>query len=185
MPIPLGIFAVAGASAGALPAYEQIATQILSSNTASVTFSSIPSTYKHLEVRLTHREPSGNNNCDALIRLNGDTASNYSAHRLRTEGGSVNSDSLLDTYIRYRVPGTNLTGVWEGGILSILDYAQTTKNKTTRMLSGYVGGNGHSEVGLYSGSWRNTAAITSITFSSVNGNGIVSGSRFSLYGIKG
>jgi hypothetical protein len=185
MPIPLGIFAVAGAGgAAALPAYEQIATQVLSSGVASVTFSSIPSTYRHLEVRLTHREPSSNNNENALIQFNGDTASNYSSHRLISDG-AIGSYSTLTNYIRYRVPGNVFTGVWAGGILSILDYAQTTKNKTTKMLGGYCFGNGSSEIGLYSGSWRNTAAITSITFSSVNGNGIMAGSRFSLYGIKG
>ena len=65
--------------------------------------------------------------------------------------------------------------------MDILDpYA--TKNKTVRSLSGNSGGS-DSQVRLMSSAWLNTTSVTSITILG-DGGDLVSGSRFSLYGIK-
>jgi hypothetical protein len=68
-------------------------------------------------------------------------------------------------------------------IIDIVDAYSTTKNKTIRSLQG-VYSTGF-QVRLVSGSWRNTASITTIAMTSANSSNFLTGSRFSLYGIKG
>lgn len=185
MPIPLGILAVAGAGgAAATLAYELISTQIPSSSTVNVTFSSIPSDYKHLQLRLSLRSSSGNSVVTAGIRLNSATT-NYYSHRLRTDGGSVYSESSEDSYVRFQASGSPFGGMWSGHIVDLLDYASTDKTKTVSILGGIAQGNGQSAAGLYSGVWNSTAALTSITITEPTGNSWLGNSRFSLYGIKG
>ena len=74
MLIPIGFFG-AGAAAGA---YELIETQVLGSDVYSITFSSVPQTYKHLQIRLTARCTASGSTGDWLsIRFNGDSSGNY------------------------------------------------------------------------------------------------------------
>jgi hypothetical protein len=166
-------------------AYESIAT--VNPSGASVTFSSIPSTYKHLQVRILSRTTRSDASVDGIyLRINGDTGSNYSWHYLQGDGssasatGGANSGAIVGSY-----NGADaLTGanIFSASIFDILDYANTNKYKTTRGLFGYDS-NGAGAILLNSGSWRNTAAITSLTFSAEGT--FVSGSKFALYGIKG
>jgi hypothetical protein len=69
------------------------------------------------------------------------------------------------------------------GIIDIIDYASTTKNKTVRVLSGADNNTGtQGEIDLNSGLWMSVSAVTSLTiFSGVNFN---AGSTFALYGVN-
>lgn len=190
MPFSLGFWAAAGAGGGAAAgAYELISTQTLTGTAASVTFSSIPSTYNHLQIRAVARtDRSGSADDLMMLRLNGDTAANYNSHYLYGAGGTpASASSLTDTYIRnnMRVAGaTFATSGFAPLILDILDYSATTKYKTVRSFSGLSGTT--NEVTLGSGAWRNTAAITTIQFGMyLTSTNFVAGTRFSLYGIKG
>jgi hypothetical protein len=69
-------------------------------------------------------------------------------------------------------------------VLDVLDPYSTTKNKTLRCLQGVRAGTGPA-IELRSGFWNNTASITSIVFTPETSGSFVSGSRFSLYGIRG
>jgi hypothetical protein len=69
--------------------------------------------------------------------------------------------------------------------VDLLDAYSTTKNKTTRSLSGGIVQSSESGVALSSGLWRSTSAITSATLLSGTGSNLSIGSRFSIYGIKG
>ena len=69
------------------------------------------------------------------------------------------------------------------GVYDILDPYSTTKNKTTRLFGGRGFVTGDHKIVLASGLWRNTASVTSIDL--VANDNFVTGSRFSLYGIKG
>lgn len=184
--LPLGVLAASGS--GAAGAYELISTTILSSTTSTVTFSSIAATYKHLELRVTARVNANFGNASQLrMRFNGDTGSNYAYHNLYGNGSSVVSDATT-TQPEIRVSGfsdTNITGNWGAGIISILDYSATSKNKTIRTLVGTVNSSSYNRMHLGSGFWNNTAAINEIVLNELNGYGWVAGSRFSLYGIKG
>jgi len=69
-------------------------------------------------------------------------------------------------------------------VLDLLDYANTSKNKTVRNLAGYDK-NGAGQIALNSGSWMSTSAVTQIDISPRVGTLFSQYSSFALYGIKG
>jgi hypothetical protein len=190
---PLGILSAAGAGGAPAGSYDLLESQILGSNQSSVTFSSLgtyASDYKHLQIRLTARTTRTDFNRDELwVRLNGDTGNNYTYHILQGSGSLVNSSGGTGINgAALVVTETNLSssGVFSPSVLDFLDpYA--TKNKTIRSVSSRLGTTGTSAtvINLASSVWLNTTALTSINFFSANAYDIVTGSRFSLYGIKG
>lgn len=154
---------------------------------ATITFSSIPSTYTHLQIRCMAQTNRGSVSYDGgKTTFNGDTASNYSSHTLVGTGATATSGSLLTTYMQ--LPwvgfGTTTGSNWGGTIIDILDYANTSKFKTVRALGG-ADGNGSGYVTLTSGNWRSTSAITSISITPDGGTTFSQYSSFALYGIKG
>ena len=182
LPSLIGIIASSGGAAAAGD-FESIATVTVGSGgSSSVTFSSIPSTYKHLQIRAIHQ--SNQSTSSGVMQFNGDTASNYSNHYLGGDGATAYAGSLLSSFMYSNyIPSSTNTNVFGAGIIDILDYADTNKYKTFRSLSG-ADLNGSGAITLYSGSWRSTSAITSITLS--RGVGLLSQySQFALYGIKG
>ena len=154
---------------------------------ATVTFSSIPANYEHLQLRYITRNNRSGQSVDAInIRANGDTAANYANHRLQSDGS--NGSSSGGTSLGYAIFGqttasTATASVFAVGIMDILDQSNTSKYKTFRTLSGFDA-NGSGYAGLYSGLWQSTAAINSLTISSNDGSGILQYSSFALYGIK-
>jgi hypothetical protein len=185
MLIPIGFFG-GGAAAGA---YELISTTILTTNPSTFTFSSIPGTYKHLQIRIEGSSNGSNGYPDYWgIQLNGSTSAIYSSHRMLGNGASVSSsanssNTEMSAIVRMGDnPSANRTGA---AIIDLLDYASTLKNKTVRAISGSPVQNSQPSVMIGSGLWASTSAITSITI--IPGGGAVFGtkSRFSLYGILG
>lgn len=182
MLIPFGILsaAAAGVPEGT---YELISTTILGTATASVTFSSLgdySSTYKHLQIRVLAR--TSHTTTDYLnMRLNG--ATSFWHHGLEGNGAAVTSyNGSVTSMTTALVPNsTDTTNSFGGGVVDVLDPYSTTKNKTIRSLGGFGGVN----IALRSGSWASTSSVTSITFLPFSGANLVSGSRFSLYGIRG
>lgn len=173
---------------GAAGAFESIASTTLTSTTTSVTFSSIPSDYQHLQIRFIGRFNDTGIGIDwTYLRLNGVTTSTYATHRLFGDGSSVTAAGNANypfIGIPNCIPFNGTTANTFGGvIIDIHDYASTNKNKTVRAFAG-ADLNGSGNIGLTSGFLNSTSAITSITLygSSVSW---VAGSTFSLYGIKG
>lgn len=186
MLLPLGILASASGGAD----YELIATTLVTSAQSSVTFNSSAAwaSYKHLQIRVTARSTNGGAGNDGLwLQLNADTGSNYSWHRL--EGNGSNAVSGAGTTTTWMLQGlaaraSQAAGVFSAAIIDLLDFANTSKNKTVRSLNGSVTSTNPS-VALGSGVWLNTAAVTSATLKVDAGQNIDAGSRFSLYGLKG
>ena len=172
--------------------YESISTVTVGSGgSSSITFSSIPSTYTHLQIRAIMRDQRTTyGNSGQSFRFNSDTGSNYSWHNLQGDGSSATARSGANQdqmYGNTAAGGGAPTNDFGAMVVDILDYANTNKYKTVRMLSGVdingtVAGYG-GIVELMSGSWRNTAAITSVTVLPSNPN-FVEYSSFALYGIK-
>ena len=178
-------------------AYDALSTvTVPSGGVASVTFAGIPNTYKHLQIRGIAQDNRATYNTSALgINFNGDSGTNYSDHYLQASwvagattamsGGDANAAKI---YWIASITSTVATDVFGGFIIDILDYADTTKFKTVRSLSG---ADANAEVAGYrpvprlgSGNWRNTNAINSITFTSDFGTLISQYSQFTLYGVK-
>jgi hypothetical protein len=169
-------------------AYESIATVTVGSGgSSSISFSSIPSGFKHLQLRMIGRSTRAANEGYGVVRFNSDTGSNYSYHSLAGNGSSAAADgsgSVAYPTLLYFPAASRGASIFGAGVLDILDYQNTNKNKTIRVLDGYDS-NGAGYSTLQSGAWYNTAAITSITITEFNGNNFAEFSKFALYGIKG
>lgn len=185
-----GISLLAGNAAYDPAALFLIERQTLTSTAATVTFSSIPATYKHLQVRVLAQSTRGAYYDEWKLRVNGDTGSNYAHHRLWGTGSSASaSGGASATSIDPLMPSTdNATpDSFTVGIIDILDYASTTKYKTIRAFGGndtnYTANN-NGVVVLHSSLWQSTSAITSLTFSLAVSSYAIK-STFALYGMVG
>jgi hypothetical protein len=154
---------------------------------SSIDFTSIPSTYKHLEVRAIMRTSRVNNGDAVYVRFNSVSSAAYSGHRLEGNGSSAaaysgaNETSITLNRVSAASDSANIFGAC---VLQVLDYANTNKNKTLRALVGYET-NSDGVIGFDSGAWYNTSAITSLSILPLNATGFVQYSSFALYGIKG
>ena len=167
--------------------YEPIASQTLGSTSSSVTFSAIPGTYTDLRVVCMVRLGSASG---SKIRLNGDSATNYSMTFLQgysasteASGRASSASSINNNLVFGDATAANQFTPYE---IDVMSYANTSVFKT--LFWGYGTGGGlqgtNSEVGRIVGLWRSTAAITSIELSPFNATTYQVGSTFSLYGIK-
>jgi hypothetical protein len=155
-----------------------------SGGSASVTFSSIPSTYKHLQIRILGRGSYAYSNLlDGNINFNSDaTVTNYYSHTLKGNGASATSLAEQSPWLKNCFPGANQTAsVFGSYVIDILDYANTNKYKTVRYLGG-VDVNGSGQINAGSNLWNNTAAISSILLS-VDGNW-TQYTSIALYGVN-
>jgi len=166
--------------------YSSIATQTVGSGGASsITFSSIPSTYTHLQIRYIAKDARtvGNAASQVYIRYNSDSGTNYAVHELAGDGTTASAYGAASGTSNYAVIGDATSGSYTGlGIIDILDYANTNKNKTMRALSGNDL-NGSGSIKLTSGLWMNTAAINTITLTPLS-TPFSQYSSFALYGVK-
>jgi hypothetical protein len=191
MPI-LGIIASSISGSSLANSYESIATTTVGSGgSATVTFSSIPATYTHLQVRLIARSGRTDGDLTAgglYIKLNSTFLT--ANHQLRGNGTSAStsggSGGGSNGAIIIWVPATGAaSGIFGAAIVDILDYANTNKNRVVRIFGG-EDLNGSGIVQTVSGLLTSTSALTSITFGSTDDAGnIPQYSQFALYGIKG
>jgi hypothetical protein len=165
--------------------YESIATvNVGAGGQASIVFSSIPSTYTHLQVRALARNTTAETASNTFSRFNSDTGNNYSAHWITGDGSSASANRVLpwDVNLVANIPAANTaSGIFGVMIYDILDYANTNKLKTVRSLTGNDR-NGSGSIWSDSGLWNSTAAISTITFTT--GTNFAEYSSFALYGIK-
>ena len=181
---------ILGIIASSLPAaagdFESIATVSLSSTSGTVSFTSIPNTYEHLQLRMLTRETSSlyTNTASLIFSFNNDTAGNYARHQLRGDGATVSAAALTSTTnpaFGYHPGGGVSASIFGVTVVDILDYKNTNKYKTVRSLSGNDS-NGAGTVGIFSDVWMNTAAITSIQI--IADFSFTANSHFALSGIK-
>lgn len=174
----LGTFVLATSSGS----FESIASYKLGTNSASFDFTSIPSTYAHLQIRIYSRN-TGNDNKFKLT-FNGDsTDSNYYNQAFYSGSGAMGGWSYNYPWIGYGPESSNNSSLFSGYTIDIHDYANANKKKNTRSIGGY---------GVVSGgyfwyqnhSWVTAAVINRIEVTSL-GTAFGTGSVCSLYGIKG
>jgi len=185
-----GTSAASAASNAVIPAsifgaYDSIASGV--SSAGGITFSNIPQTYTHLQLRVKTKS-QGSATDYYYYRFNGDTTSgNYRTHSVYGNGTSAlantNPTGNTTAFIPHTVPGTTATNVVGALIIDILDYTNVNKNKTNRIFSGWDA-NGTGEVAISSGVWLNTSAVTNIAFNGYN-TGMGTECSYALYGIKG
>lgn len=184
---PLGIFAASGAAAGG--SFESIATATGTGSSNTITFSSIPSTYQHLQIRGIARNTNASNRADLAVRLNGDTGANYAQHNLSGNGSTASAGSNTggtSAFVGWTTAANATSNIVGACIIDIHDYASTTKNKIIRAFVGedLNAASTDATVWLASALWLNTNAITSLSLFAPFGN-FTTTSTFALYGIKG
>jgi hypothetical protein len=184
--LPLGLLSQGGGAAAG--SYELISTTLLGGNQSSVTFSSIVSTYSHLQIRMSVKSDRAFAFDNMQMRFNSDSGSNYASHWLYSNNSTIVPDyeSSTNRIIVARVPDAAANANEFGAsVIDIADYKSTTKNKVIKSLYGSNTSTSYPYSGMHTGAWFSTAAITSITLLPVSGTNFTANSRFSLYGIKG
>jgi hypothetical protein len=168
--------------------YESIATASPSAGTSYIDFTSIPSTYTHLQIRAICRSNDGSagNNNGIYARFNSDSGSNYSFHFLTgTNAGATGAAGLAsqtEMFINAVNPrGGDTANVYSANVIDILDYANTNKYKTVRALTGDAL-NASGVIRLFSGLWMSATAISSIRIT-MEGN-FAANSQLALYGVN-
>ena len=161
--------------------YNRIASTILTSASATITFSSIPATYTDLRIVL-RAIPLNSTGTYNSIRFNGDTGTNYSLTQILASSGSLASTRYSNTADLY-LNDTDTAGIYPAAAtIDIFSYAGSTF-KT--LLSVYAGDkNSQGIVCAVVGLWRSTSAINSVTLNNAAGNNYQSGTVATLYGIK-
>ena len=170
--------------------YESIATTTVGAGgSASISFSSIPSTYTHLQIRGIARMTASQDRDSIKLTFNSDTGSNYARHSLWGSGSAASAfGAASEAFVILTdfAAATATASIFGTAVIDVLDYTNTNKYTTVRSLGG-VDLNAAVTVydGLNSGLWMNTAAITSITLTPYTGANFAQYSSFALYGIKG
>lgn len=180
--------AIGSAPGGGGGSFESIATVTASGGETSISFTSIPSTYQHLQIRGLYRDTQLSSLArNMIIQFNSDTGANYAYHRLEgtgaaatASGGATQTIGLISDA---GVGDSATASIFGASVIDILDYAITSKYKTIRAFAG-VDTNGGGQIGLSSSLWQSTSSITSIQLKPGN-TAFKAGSTFALYGIKG
>jgi len=169
-----------------------IQRQTLTSTAATVTFSSIPSTYKHLQIRGIAKDTNtaSDQTLSMDVRFNSDTGANYAYHYLEGNGTSATASGAT-SQTKITINGSTLretsaSSTFAVSLLDIHNYASTTQNKTLRYFSGMDKNTGTtaSKTTIGSGLWLNTSAITTITLIAPI-TAFKAGTTFALYGMVG
>ena len=162
--------------------YTPIASQTLGSDTATVTFSSIPSTYTDLRIVVSSRCTGAQNSSgmDALAYYNSDQGTNYSQTQMYGNGSTATSNRSTNiTYSYVGITSNASANDWPMFTFDIMNYANTTTYKTTLARVNSASASTSARVTL----WRSTAAISSITLYPELSLSFKTGSQFTLYGI--
>lgn len=170
--------------------FDSIATLSGNGSASQLTFSSIPSTYRHLQIRVLARGVRSFGSEQLYVRANGDGGNNYAYHYLYGDGGSIaaGAQTTANVFLTGEFPAANENAnIYASSIIDLLDYTNAAKNKTFRSLTGYDN-NGNTgvnagKVWFNSGLWINTASVTSLTV--LSNGAFTSDTRIALYGIKG
>jgi hypothetical protein len=179
MLIPFGVLSAAGAGGEPVfvDAFEHIATGTGTGSNTTIEFTSIPTDYKHLQVRWAGKNTSTSNPLN--IRINNISTNSYARHYLRGVSTSPTSDDEINSSDISLTVGLGTSLPFVMGVMDILDPFSTTKNTTIKAFYG-----SSASIYLSSGFLNNTTAVSSLQLF-VQGNAFAIGSRFSLYGIKG
>ena len=163
--------------------YTPIATQTLTTSSATITFSSIPQTYTDLVLIINGGTASQGDN--VWLRFNSDSGSNYSFTELRGNGStaaSARGSNQTFASLSSSIGGAPTLG--QNFIANVMNYSNTTTNKTViSRVNQPDGSTSYPGVGAYVNLWRSTSAISTVLIGRTGGGNLLDGSTFTLYGI--
>lgn len=180
-------------------AYDPAATWLIqringTGSSTTITFSNIPQTYSSLQLRILGKDTNtASITLDGYVQLNGDTGSNYSYHYTRGTGTGVSSTGgypnsviiMPNAFSSSKATSPAQANIYGTAIVDIHDYKSTTRNKTVRIFGGSDSNFSSTSIGPYlaSGSWNNTAAVTSVSIVT-GGTAWTAETTIALYGMK-
>lgn len=168
-------------------AFDSIATATGTGSSGTITFSSIPATYRYLQIKTICRSSSTFGSGELSLRFNGDTAANYhhgniiSDNAGRSSAATTGATSIL---IQKAKSGTDLAAnIFAVSTIDVFNYANTSMTKTIRSYAGIETNSTQFGVAMTTGLWFSTSAINSISIINSSGN-FATTDTFALYGIK-
>ena len=185
---------------GLATSFESIATVTVGAGgSASVSFSSIPQTYQHLQVRWIAATNRATYNDNMIIRYNNDSGSNYMTHTLYGDGSNAYAEvnngwgstpqTVFMTDQTVGSSGVN-SSMFGAGVLDILDYTSTNKYRVSRLLNGLNtnatadGSGSYGRLNFTSNLYLSTTALSRIDFSPAGGTLFLQYTQIALYGVK-
>lgn len=182
----INYYTVRGASS-ASGALTKIAEVVLSASQSTVTFSSIPATFRNLVLVINARTDIAASGQNGYIQFNGDTGANYSQSFLDTNGTTQSTGNTLSTAqcpFMFIVGASAASGLCTSGKIFINNYAGTTffKNALLNEIAPTAISSTGLVVVLQSLTWVSTAAINSILIGLTAAGNYIAGSTFTLYG---
>ena len=178
---------------GYTEAFESINSTTLSTDTSTITFSSIPSTYRYLQLRGNIRlERSGDLAGELIIRFNNDsTANNYRSYYAGVSGTtSTSTYAATQTgsqtgYYGLRLPANNsLSNNFGAFIVDIYDYSSSAAT-TIRTSSGFLNNGTTTSNEEFGGAmWNDGSTVHTISLHLAFGTAIKTNSTLDLYGVK-
>jgi hypothetical protein len=174
-------------------AYESIQTIYLSSGSQlTLSFSSIPATFKHLQLRCSLRSLRTNDIASTFrIRFNGDTGNNTIYNRLMNNGSGAATgfiafpDQLVYIYNACISNQSAPTSFFSPLVVDIYNYSSSSIYKVYDSISGIPYASTDQRTGKGMGAWASTTAINSLEFTTDDGSNFAQYSHIGLYGIKG
>ena len=189
-----GVSSAASASSNSVTpaspgAFDSIASAT-PSGTSTVTFSSIPQTFKHLQLRMMTRDTTNSGSTElTIVRINNNSGNVYYNNYIIASGNNVNAtNSYGDGASMWALTFGALSSysdLFGVSIFDFVDYSSTNKRKTIRANMGLNDTDNGSVNGLRLANWTylSTDAVSTITLSAVSN--FASGTIISLYGIRG
>ena len=168
--------------------YTLISSNVLGSSAASVTFSAIPATFTDLVVRISARTDRAATSDSTNMTINSDASAIYSFTRLRGDGTSATSNrNTGNTVVSIESTDGNTatSNTFDSTEIYIPNYLSTVSKPISSVImreDNSTAATTYNSVQAHL--YRNTSAITSLSFAPSNGPNFVSGSSFYLYGIS-
>ena len=158
-----------------------IATQTLTSDGPSITFSSIPQNYADLCVLISDRSsrPAGGINDSVTVKLNGVTSTGRRIYGTGTSATSDASHEPIDP------AATSTANTFSNIQIYIPNYSSTTQHKAWSGDSVMENNATLSYQALISGLYSSNTAVSTLQFLPNQGPNFVAGTTISLYGIGG
>lgn len=171
------------------PAFESIASFNGTGSSNEFDFTNIPQTYKHLQLRIYGRcgDASADNARGFNMYLNNTIASEYAYYTFHSNsGGTISTENFYPASGAFvYCIAQSQDGEYGVGIIDFYDYADTSKHTHIKSLGGVAFGDStYDRTHIGATSWDQTTAVNRIRMIS-NGGNLNSGTRVSLYGIKG
>ena len=176
-----------GAFQGRTGKFESIASYQATGSQSTINFTSIPSTYQHLQIRMSVLDGGTTGISEFYVRLNNDgTGGNYWKMRWYADASTTTaSTGAVSSEGAWGSPSSRASCVqYAHAIIDFHDYASSTKYKDIISRGYGMTASSNSVVGSSSSPWLNTSPISQITLDCNMGTW-GSSSIFSLYGIKG